>query len=88
MDILSWTQLLFASEWAIRLTMLPVIVLRKERPATCMAWLAIVFFEPWIGLGLYLLIGENRLGRQRLARRQSRRSQLEASDYPQVEPHT
>ena len=83
MDILSWTQLLVASEWAIRLTMLPVIVLRKEKPATCLAWLAIVFFEPWIGLGLYLLIGENRLGRQRLARRHSRRPQLDASDYPQ-----
>ena len=85
MDVLFWTQLLAVSEWAIRLTMLPVIVLRKEKPATCLAWLAIVFFEPWIGLGLYLLIGENRLGRQRLARRQQRRPQLEASEYPRVE---
>ena len=74
------------SEWVIRLTMLPVIVLRKEKPATCLAWLTIVFFEPWIGLGLYLLIGENRLGRRRLARRRSRRPQLEASEYPRVEP--
>ena len=70
MEWLFWTQLLAVSEWVIRLTMLPVIVLRKEKPATCLAWLAIVFFEPWIGLGLYLLIGENRLGRRRLARRQ------------------
>ena len=75
-DVLFWTQLLAASEWAIRLTMLPVIVLRKEKPATCLAWLAVVFFEPWIGLGLYLLIGENRLGRRRLARRRQRRPQL------------
>ncbi len=87
MDVFYWTQLLAASEWGIRLTMLPVIVLRKEKPATCLAWLAIVFFEPWIGLGLYLLIGENRLGRQRLARRQSRRQQLAASEYPRVEAH-
>ena len=86
MDIFFWTQLLAASEWVIRLTMLPVIVLRKEKPATCLAWLTIVFFEPWIGLGLYLLIGENRLGRRRLARRRSRRPQLEASEYPDVEP--
>ncbi len=85
MDVFSWTQLLFVSEWAIRLTMLPVIVLRKEKPATCLAWLAIVFFEPWIGLGLYLLIGENRLGRQRLARRRSRRPQLDAFACPQAE---
>ena len=64
MDWLFWTQLLAVSEWAIRLTMLPIIVLRKEKPATCLAWLTIIFFEPWIGLGLYLLIGENRLGRR------------------------
>ncbi|MEN6458819.1 MAG: cardiolipin synthase [Thermoguttaceae bacterium] len=86
MNFLSWTQLLLASEWAIRLVMLPVIVLRKEKPAACLAWLAIVFFEPWIGLGLYLLLGENRLGRKRLARRRQRRSQLEASAYPPIEP--
>ncbi len=87
MDVLFWTQLLAVSEWAIRLTMLPVIVLRKEKPVTCLAWLTIIFFEPWIGLGLYLLIGENRLGRRRLARRHSRRPQLEASDYSRVDPH-
>ncbi len=85
MNLPYWTQLLVASEWAIRLTMLPVIVLRKEKPTTCLAWLAIVFFEPWIGLALYLLIGENRLGRRRLASRQRRRLRLQATDYPQVE---
>ena len=85
MDVSFWT-LLTASEWVIRLTMLPVIVLRKERPATCLAWLTIVFFEPWIGLGLYLLIGENRLGRRRWARRRSRRGQLEAADYSRLDP--
>ena len=85
MDVPFWTLLLAASEWVIRLTMLPVIVLRKERPATCLAWLTIVFFEPWIGLGLYLLVGENRLGRRHL-RRRSRRPQLEAADYPSPRP--
>ncbi len=78
--------LIAVSEWLIRLIMLPIIVLRKEKPATCLAWLTIVFFEPWIGLGLYLLVGENRLGRRRLARRSSRRLQLQASEYPAVEP--
>ena len=86
MEWLFWTQSLAISEWVIRLTILPVIVLRKERPATCLAWLAIVFFEPWVGLVLYLLIGENRLGRRRLKRRRGRRRQLEASSYPDVDP--
>ncbi|MBN1396040.1 MAG: cardiolipin synthase [Pirellulales bacterium] len=85
MDVLSWTQLLAASELAVRLVMLPVIVLRQEKPATCLAWLAVVFFEPWIGLALYLLIGENRLGRRRLKKRQRRRLQLQYSDHPRVE---
>ena len=86
MNVAYWTEALAASEWAIRLLILPVIVLRKERPATCLAWLAVVFFEPWIGLSLYLLIGENRLGRRRLARRQHLRPLLAASEYPTVEP--
>ena len=85
MNLHFWT-LLAASEWAIRLTMLPIIVLRKEKPVTCLAWLTIVFFEPWVGLGLYLLIGENRLGRLRLARRRQRRPLWNASEPPAVDP--
>ena len=87
MNLPYWTQIFAASEWAIRLTMLPVIVLRKERPTTCLAWLAIIFFEPWIGLAIYLLVGENRLGRRRLAKRQKRRLLLRATGSAQVEPH-
>jgi len=86
MELLFWTQLLVASEWIIRLIMLPVVVLRQEKPATCLAWLAVVFFEPWVGLGLYLLVGENRLGRRRLAKRQQRRLLLNATGYADVEP--
>lgn len=82
-----WAQLFAMSEWAIRLGVLPVIVLRKENPATCLAWLAIVFFEPWIGLVLYLLIGENRLGWKRLARREQHRPRLIATEYPTVDPN-
>jgi cardiolipin synthase len=86
MEWLFWTQWWVVSEWIIRLTILPIIVLRKEKPTTCLAWLAIVFFEPWVGLGLYLLIGENRLGRGRLAKRRDRRSAFDIGEYPQVEP--
>ncbi len=57
MSLLFWTHLLAASEWIIRVIMLPVIVLRKHRPVTALAWLSIVFLEPWIGLGAYLLSG-------------------------------
>jgi len=65
--------------------MLPVIVLRKEKPATCLAWLAVIFLRAVVGLGLYLLIGENRLGRRQLARRAATRPLLAASSMPKVE---
>ncbi len=86
MDLLFWTKLLVVSEWAIRLVMLPVIVIRKEKPATALAWLAIIFFEPWIGLVLYLLLGEIRLGRRRLALRRRRRGEFASNEYPEIEP--
>lgn len=60
---LSW--LLLISEWTIRITML-LVVARKRRPNSAVAWLLIIFFEPLIGLALYLLIGENRLPRRRM----------------------
>lgn len=88
MDVAFWTQLLIVSEWAIRIFMLPVIVLRKDKPPAALAWLAVVFFEPWLGLVIYLLIGESRLGRRRLAIRRRRRPEFESTDYPDVEhPH-
>lgn len=84
MSLLLLTKFLVISEWIIRLVMLPVVVLRKEKPATSLAWLAIVFFEPWVGLLLYLLIGENRVGRRRLKRRRRLRERFAAYDYPVV----
>lgn len=76
MDWGGWTIFWVASEWLIRLIMLPVIVLRKPRPSTCLAWLALIFFVPWPGLAAYLLIGENRLGRKRWKQRRSRFADL------------
>lgn len=53
--------------WVIRLVML-TIVIQKRRPAAAMAWLLIIFFMPWPGLILYLLIGNDRLPKRRLER--------------------
>lgn len=59
---------LFLVEWAVRLTMFVVIVLRKRAPQVALAWLAVVAFLPFIGTLLYLLMGEIRLGRRRSVR--------------------
>lgn len=60
-----WTIFYIASEWAIRLIML-VVVTRRRRPVAAMSWLVVIFFEPWIGLGLYALLGRYHLPRKRV----------------------
>jgi cardiolipin synthase len=60
-----WTFIL--SEWAIRLVMLVVVPFRRT-PAAAKGWLLLIFFEPWVGLVLYLLIGRARLPRLRRER--------------------
>jgi cardiolipin synthase len=57
-----WAWIFFTGEWAIRLTMLVVVPFRRT-PAAAKGWLLLIFFEPWIGLLLYLLIGRARLPR-------------------------
>lgn len=84
MDWGNWTTYWVISQWAIRLIMLPVIVLRKERPATCLAWLTLVFFSPWLGAILYWVFGEPRLGRRRLRFRKSQWQSLDSLNAPTV----
>lgn len=63
--MLTWT--LITADWSIRLVMAVVILLRK-RSADALAWLCVCMAFPLLGLGLYLLIGGNRLGRRRSER--------------------
>ena len=55
----------FLSEWAIRLVMLVVVPFRRT-PAAAKGWLLLIFFEPWIGLLLYGLIGRPTMPRSRV----------------------
>ncbi len=55
--------------WVIRVCMIPVIGMRKDDPTTSLAWVAVIFLAPWLGLVLYLLVGEYGLSRPRLTRR-------------------
>jgi cardiolipin synthase A/B len=61
-DLPLWAWLFFVSEWLIRLAMLVVVPFRRA-PAAAKGWLLLTFFEPWVGLLLYLLIGRARLPR-------------------------
>ncbi len=61
-DPIIWARAFFISEWAIRLAMLIVIPFRRT-PAAAKGWLLLIFFEPWVGLLLYTLIGRPQLPR-------------------------
>ncbi|HYE61925.1 MAG TPA: cardiolipin synthase [Phycisphaerales bacterium] len=65
-----WTNLdisffLEVAEWLIRGWMFYVVISRPQRPVVALAWLAVSLTLPWLGLLLYFLIGERRLGRKR-----------------------
>jgi cardiolipin synthase len=54
--------------WGIRVGMVTVVLRRQFAPGASVAWLGIVFLHPYIGLVLYLLLGESRLGPRRAQR--------------------
>src|SRR5262245_6556613 len=65
-----WAWVFFISEWVIRLVMLVVVPFRRT-PAAAKGWLLLIFFEPVVGLIVFLLIGRARLPRwqrERLAK--------------------
>lgn len=45
--------------------MVPVILRRRLAPTTSLAWLAVLFLTPEIGLIFYFLLGDSRLGKRR-----------------------
>lgn len=64
------------SSWVIRLVLAPIVIVRQKSPPIALAWLAVVMVLPWIGLVLYLLVGEQSLGYGR-ARRYAAQAHLE-----------
>lgn len=65
----NWVPLtLFLLDWALRLSLAAVVIIRRRAVSTSLAWLAVLMFVPVIGLVAYVLIGENRLGTRRVKR--------------------
>ena len=64
--MLTWAELYFLSEWAIRVAML-VYVPQRRSPAAARTWLLLVFIVPWPGLILYSIFGRAYLPRRRFA---------------------
>ncbi|MEP7183665.1 MAG: PLDc N-terminal domain-containing protein, partial [Betaproteobacteria bacterium] len=54
-----WLTAFVAAEWAVRISMLVVVPFRRS-PDAAKGWLLLIFFEPSLGLLLYLVIGRPR----------------------------
>ena len=61
---LNWGVIYIASEWVIRVGAL-LYVPQRRPPSASRAWLLLIFFLPWVGLLLYLLIGRAYMTRRR-----------------------
>ncbi len=61
---LDWGTLYVASEWVVRLGALFYVPQRRP-PNAARAWLLLIFFLPWLGVLLYLLIGRAYMPRRR-----------------------
>jgi cardiolipin synthase len=75
-DTSTWGIVYYLSEWVIRLVMLVVVPFRRP-PAAANSWLLLVFFQPWVGLALYLIIGRPELPRWRMEKLRRLRPELE-----------
>lgn len=62
-----WLNAFFAAEWAVRLAMIIIVPFRRS-PEAAKGWLLLIFFEPAIGIALYLLIGRPTLPAWRIQR--------------------
>jgi cardiolipin synthase len=70
--------------WLIRAAMLPVVLRRQFTPGASIAWLGIVFLHPIIGLSLYLLLGETRLGPGRVLRHDELVTHYQLTDFKET----
>ena len=85
--VTAWTDVYYASEWAIRLAMLFYVPYRRDA-AAARGWLLLIFFMPWVGLFLYGLLGRTYLPRRRRDRQRTVREAIERiyRQIPDPEP--
>ena len=68
------TVTLLVVDFAVRILAL-IFVPKNRRPQTALAWLLAIFFIPYLGILLFLILGRARLPRAR------RRKQREINEY-------
>lgn len=69
MALPTWmTIVLVLADWAIRIGLVVRVIMQRRPVPSALSWIAILLLVPVVGIVLYLLIGENKLGRFRLQR--------------------
>lgn len=80
-----WSVSLLALDFALRIFMSGVIVIRKaNRPSVATAWILVVVAFPYIGVLAYLLVGESHLGAKR---KRIHKAILKRFDTPKFHRH-
>lgn len=69
----------YAGEWIIRISLAPVVI-RRHAPMTALAWLAVIFFLPWVSLFVYVILGSGPLARRRMQAYQRAIDRFETPD--------
>ena len=77
---MNWFFAYVAIGWIIRGGMLLTVLRRTYAPGASIAWLLIVFLHPYIGLGLYQMFGEKRLGPGRVLHHDQLRERYTLAD--------
>jgi cardiolipin synthase len=62
------TALIFVAELILRIGLALRVVMRRLDIGATLSWLTVILSAPFVGAGLYLLVGESRLGRRRAQR--------------------
>ncbi|MEQ1827200.1 MAG: cardiolipin synthase [Pirellula sp.] len=62
----AWAELLFLLHAVVQLVIVVRVVMSKRSVGAALAWIMIVFLVPFVGIGIYLLIGELKLGSRRM----------------------
>lgn len=67
-DITWFAALVFVLDWVLRLGTAARVVMRRLSVGVAMSWLLVVMFAPFVGVGIYWVFGEIRVGRRRAIR--------------------
>ncbi len=89
-DTTWWVWVVFAVDLVIRITAI-IVIPRNRRPTAAMAWLLAIYFIPFVGVLLFLLIGNPRLPRKRRKKQEqineAIRETIRGLDFGSLRPH-